>query len=342
MLLCLWCVPALAAVDVPEWMRALVNVPLPAHDEKTDAILLYSETNVTVISTDKVKEQVRIAYKILRPGGREYGYAGVTFTSHMKVTRLRAWCIPAQGNAYEVKDKDAMDISLPKIEGSELISDIKRKVVQIPASDPGNIIGYEYETEEQPLVLQECWHFQHHVPTRESHYSLQLPSGWEYRALWLNHPEVKPTQSGNQWQWTVSDVKAIRKEEDMPPMAGVAGQMVVSFSPPGGATTNGFSTWQQMGNWYLNLTNGRRDPSPEIKQIVNTLTASKPTMLDKMGALTQFVQNDIRYVAIELGIGGWQPHAAPEVFTHHYGDCKDKATLMPRCCVRSAWIRTMS
>jgi hypothetical protein len=33
-------------------------------------------------------------------------------------------------------------------------------------------------------------------------------------------------------------------------------------------------------------------------------------------------------VAIELGIGGWQPHPAGEVFVHRYGDCKDKATLM--------------
>lgn len=41
-----------------------------------------------------------------------------------------------------------------------------------------------------------------------------------------------------------------------------------------------------------------------------------------------FVQKDIRYVAIELGIGGWQPHAARDIFVHRYGDCKDKATLM--------------
>ena len=33
-------------------------------------------------------------------------------------------------------------------------------------------------------------------------------------------------------------------------------------------------------------------------------------------------------MAIELGIGGWQPHSASEVFTHRYGDCKDKATLL--------------
>jgi hypothetical protein len=47
-----------------------------------------------------------------------------------------------------------------------------------------------------------------------------------------------------------------------------------------------------------------------------------------MRALAQFVQHDIRYVAIEIGIGGWQPHSAPDIYSHRYGDCKDKATLM--------------
>jgi hypothetical protein len=104
--------------------------------------------------------------------------------------------------------------------------------------------------------------------------------------------------------------------------------MIVSFFPPGGASRNGFTGWLEMGNWYSNLTNGRRDASPEITQQVAALTASARTPLDKMKALAQFVQNDIRYVAIELGIGGWQPHAASEVFVHRYGDCKDKATLL--------------
>ena len=45
-----------------------------------------------------------------------------------------------------------------------------------------------------------------------------------------------------------------------------------------------------------------------------------------MQALASFVQKDIRYVAIELGIGGVQPHPAAEVFAHRYGDCKDKVT----------------
>jgi len=79
-------------------------------------MLLYAEKNVTVVSVDKVKTQVREAYKILRPTGREYGIVAVPFNSAEKVTSLHGWCIPAQGKDYEVKDKDAMEVSLPKIE----------------------------------------------------------------------------------------------------------------------------------------------------------------------------------------------------------------------------------
>jgi hypothetical protein len=47
-----------------------------------------------------------------------------------------------------------------------------------------------------------------------------------------------------------------------------------------------------------------------------------------MKALAQFTQHDVRYVSIQLGIGGFQPHPAADIFVHRYGDCKDKATLM--------------
>ena len=328
---CVMAVPrrAQAAGDAPAWMHTAASTPLPPHDEKTDAVLLYSETTVNVQSVDKIKRHIRMAYKILRPSGRDYGMAAVSFNPHRKISGLRGWCIPAQGKDYEVKDKEAVEISLPKIAGSELISDVKEKLLQIPAPDPGSVVGYEYEEDEQPMVLQDVWRFQREIPGRELHYSLQLPPGWEYKASWINYSEIKPTPgSNNQWEWVISDVKAIRREAEMPPIEGVAGQLVISFFPAGGASAHGFSSWQEMGNWYQNLTGGRRDASPQITQEVATLTAAAQTPLEKAKALAQFVQRDIRYVAIELGIGGWQPHSASDVFAHRYGDCKDKATLL--------------
>ncbi|HEY4053925.1 MAG TPA: DUF3857 and transglutaminase domain-containing protein [Terriglobales bacterium] len=322
-------VPAIAG-DAPPWMHAVVSAPVPAHDEKTDAVLLYSETNVSVISTDKVKKVERRVYKILRHDGRGYGDVAVPYNAPwQKINGLRGWSIPAQGKDYEVKDKDAIERAYLEVEGGDLISDLKVKFLRIPASEPGNIVGYEYEVEENPIVLQDEWFFQQESPGHEVRYSLSLPPGWEYKNSFLNYPEVKPTQTGsNQWLWTIDDVKGIRSEREMPPMRGLLGQMVVSFFPAGGLGSKGFANWQQMGTWYQEVTNGRRDASGEIKEKVGALTASNPDILAKMKTLANFVQDNIRYVAIELGIGGMQPHAAPDVFGHRYGDCKDKATLM--------------
>jgi hypothetical protein len=322
-----WTPRAAAGGDAPQWMHALVNAPLPSYDEKTDAVLLYSETNVTVISTDKMRTQVREAYKILRPEGRHHGTVKVPFDAQTKVNGLHGWCIPVQGKDYEVKEKDAIESAyMPEF---VLASDAKVKILQIPVPDIGNIVGYEYETEERPIFLQDVWEFQEHDPVRESRYSLQVPAGWEYKASWLNHPEVKPTQTGsNSWQWVVSDIKAIRYEAFMPPLDGVAGRMVLSFFTSEKIALNSNVDWDAMGKWYSNLIGQRIDSSPEVKQQVAALTASKTTPLQKMQAVAGFVQQDIRYVAIELGVGGYQPHAASEVFAHRYGDCKDKATLV--------------
>ena len=231
--------------DAPPWMHALVSVPVPTYDDKTDAVLLYSETDVTVISADKMRTRVREAYKILRPNGRHHGTVRVPFDAQSRINSLRGWCIPAQGKDYEVKEKDAIESAYsPEF---VLASDAKVKILQIPAPDVGNIVGYEYETEERPVFLQSIWDFQEHDPVRESRYSLQLPQGWEYKVSWLNHAEVKPTQTGsNSWQWVVADIREIRHEPFMPPLEGVAAQMVLSFFTSEKIAINSNMDWDAM------------------------------------------------------------------------------------------------
>lgn len=276
-----------------------------------------------------MKRIERRVYKILRPDGRRYGTVRADFDSETKINFIHGWCIPAQGKDYEVKDKEAIETALFGVQDGELMSDLKSKVLTIPASEPGNIVGYEIEQEVHPYVIQDIWSFQHaEVPVREAHYTLQLPAGWEYKAVWVHHPETAPSTASGQWQWVVKDVKAIKPESAMPPREGVAAQMIVSLIPPGGAGNKGFESWADMGRWQSGLIQGRRSASPEIKQRVADLTKGDGTPLAKMRSLARSVQKDVRYVAIQLGIGGWQPHPAADVFTHKYGDCKDKATLL--------------
>src|ERR1700739_37945 len=293
--------PVSHAGDAPAWMHALTSVPLPDHDDKTDAVLLYSEDIVTVQGNGKIKHLTRRAYKILRVGGKDQGTAVAYVDAETKILNMHGWCIPAQGKDYEVKEKDAIESSLPGIANGELVSDIRAKILLIPASDPGNIVGYEIEQEERLYILQEEWRFQSSLPTREARFTLNLPASWAYKATWMNFPEAKPTSSSPaQSQWVVSDIKPIRAEDSMPPWRGIAGQMLLSLIPPGDSQNKGFVSWSEMAKWESDLVQGRRDPSPEIKQKVAELTAGAATTVAKMQALATFVQHDIRYVAIEL------------------------------------------
>ena len=321
--------PAARSSDAPGWMHALTNAPLPSHDDKTEAILMYSEEVLNVQSNGKMKGTARRVYKILRPDGRKYGKLHFYFDGETKITALRAWCIPPQGKDYEVKDKDVIETGYNGVEGGDLFSDLRVKSIDVPAADPGSLVGYEMEHEDRPFIFQDEWFFQESIPVREAHYSLQLPPGWEYKAVWLNHEEVLPTRAGtNHFQWVVTDIPELRKERQMPPDPAVAGQMILHIFAPKGDSTKSFATWNDMGKWYGELWKGRQNTSTEIKQKVAELTKPHPAKLDQIRALASFVQDDVRYVAIEMGIGGWQPHPPEDVFVHKYGDCKDKSVLL--------------
>lgn len=319
--------PALGA-EAPKWMHALTGVPLPAYDEKDKSVELYSETVITVEPSGKIKRHERKAFKILRPDGAERGKLAFVIGRVSRITDLHAWCIPASGKDYEVKQRDALEAGLSGVTNGILATDIRVLLLQVPAALPGNIIGYDFESNDTPDALADIWRFQDSIPVREANYVLQLPNGWSYKATWLNHPDESPASIGqNQWRWTLEDLKAMRLEPRMPPATGVAGSLYVTLIAPAGQKQS-MQTWSDVGAWYADLARGRRDPSPQLKQKVEQLTGTAPTLLAKVQSLASFVQTDIRYVAIELGIGGYQPHAAAEVLSHEYGDCKDKATLL--------------
>lgn len=122
------------------------------------------------------------------------------------------------------------------------------------------------------------------------------------------------------------DLAGIEEQPSMPPESSLQGRMTFSYYGPGQAYR--FGSWQKIGSWYAELSNERRNDSPELAQKARQLTASATSTFDKAAALAGYLQSEIRYVAIEVGIGGFQPHFATDIFQKGYGDCKDKATLL--------------
>ncbi|HTY94692.1 MAG TPA: DUF3857 domain-containing protein, partial [Steroidobacteraceae bacterium] len=319
--------PQVQALALPPWIQAQLAAPLPEHDAKTPAVVLYSETTLTVAPSGTMLRTRRQVIRILRPDGSPYGIVRADSNAQVRIISMHGWNIASGGQPTDVSDRDAVESAVIGVAQGNLVDDVRSRLLRIPGVLPGNIVATEVTQELKPFLAADDWVFQGAIPVHESRFSLELPAGWSYKAHWINHADVTPGLTGARTVWTLTDLKPIRDEQFMPPWQAISGRLALSLVPPSGHG-QGFDSWSDVGAWYLNLAQGRRIATPEIKQEVATLTAAQPTLLAKIRALANFVQSDVRYVAIELGIGGWQPHAAAEVFAHRYGDCKDKATLL--------------
>src|SRR5207237_612390 len=85
--------------------------------------------------------------------------------------------------------------------------------------------------------------------------------------------------------------------------------------------------WEDIGSWYAALTTDRYTLNQTLRDQVRALVRTAATADDSLRAVHRWVAQDIRYVSIALGLGGYQPRMPAEVVATGYGDCKDKATL---------------
>ena len=307
---------------VPDWVRQAAAQTLPAYAADTDAVVLLDASDNTLTGSGEYVEHYRRVVKILRQEGRDEGDWRVYIGHQEKLLSVHAWSLDSAGHEYELKEKDFTLVS-PYSEG--MYEDIQYRAATAPAAAPGSVIALESEVRRHAWVNQLDWIFQEENPVREAEFSVQLPPGWECKGLQETAGPAAIAPSATACQWTVHDVPRIEKEPNRPSYLALSQRMEVVFFGPGETSA---ASWDGLAHWYSGLTAGRHDPTPEVTAKAQELTAGKTDFDSRVRALTLFLQAEVRYVGIEIGIGGFQPHPASDVFRLRYGDCKDKATLL--------------
>jgi hypothetical protein len=316
--------PGVANAAVPDWLRSVAQQPVKKYADDANAVVLLDDQETTVKDNGEIVTHQRIAYRILRPEGKDYSQHAIDFDSETKINSFRGWSITAKGQEYEAKEKDTFEHSLG---GEKEFEETKIKIMILPGADVGTVTGFEYEQRRRPYLFQDRWFFQGLIPVEKSRYTLRMPAKWDYRADWLNHAEQKPVDLNGAYVWEISDVPRVESEYHEPAYRALAGHVILTlFSDK--ATHRNSESWNEIGVWYSQLTTGVRDPSPALQAKVQELAPANLPMFERIRALTLFAQRDVRYYAIEIGIGGYRPHPAGEIFSHRYGDCKDKATVL--------------
>jgi hypothetical protein len=329
LLFCLTVVPAFASKpdSVPDWVRTAAQQKLPEYPPETNAVVLLEDTTYTVAPDGSAVEHFRKVIKILRPQGREEGIVGVPFDKDSKILSMHVWSIGPDGHEYAVKDNEMIEHGYGE---GNFFEDDKVRVAIAPGRDPGGVVAYEYEQRNHAYLTEKTWFFQSGLPRINQTFTLELPPGFTHGTVWAHSKEVAAVDLEHQrWRWEMKNTPAIDLDHVMlrPAAFSLEGRMTVHYAGPTiPAPTEG--TWKSIGEWYQTLSKDRLVPTPEIAAKAKELVGDKTDFYDKTEVIGEFVQKQVRYFVIEMGIGGYQPHYAGDIFRNRYGDCKDKATLL--------------
>jgi transglutaminase-like putative cysteine protease len=189
---------------------------------------------------------------------------------------------------------------------------------------PGTIVDWSFTTETLKPVMPgswgNAWTVTNGRPTRRSRLIVDVPASLAPRIEEWNAAGLRQSyeRSGRRvYSWVAKDLPAGESE----PFAGWPNQVDVSLA------VSSPTTWEDIAHWYAGLARDRYAFDPALETPFRDATAGAKTREDSLRALYRWVAQDIRYVSLSLGAGGYQPRAPAEVVSSKLGDCKDKATL---------------
>jgi transglutaminase-like putative cysteine protease len=129
-------------------------------------------------------------------------------------------------------------------------------------------------------------------------------------------PTVREVGALREYRWERKDLPTFTGEDGVPADLAVWPHVQVSS----------FQSWAEVASWGVALQDGL-EGSPELTALAGSWRAL-PTEEARFLAAVRFVQDEVRYLGIELGPNTHQPHAPGQVLAQRFGDCKDKALLL--------------
>jgi len=324
LLLCLGGGALRGADSVPDWLSAAGRVDLGPFGNGSAAVIVGKWTDFSVDATGKYSLTERTALRVLnRRSAERYLTAVGPENNDSKVTSIQTWTVSPSGHVTQSGKKDL--ITAADVADFEVFSDDRVKMIKVPGAEDGSLVGYEIIIQGHTPISGRRFRMEDEIPVRVSELHVSVPSG---SLRWfVNHPERVGviSQSPNGAAFRSENRPAIPDESDAPPFSSLAAEVFVNYDPKG---PSALQSWEEAGHSYHALFDNGEKPETEIAAQVETLSSHEPDVLSRIDALYTYVSRQIRYVAIEIGVGGYQPHLPADVYKNKYGDCKDKASLL--------------
>jgi transglutaminase-like putative cysteine protease len=131
-------------------------------------------------------------------------------------------------------------------------------------------------------------------------------------------PAVRTFDNESEYVWKRRNAAAVTTEDSTPDW----------FDSYPAVSLSEFGSWEDVVQWALPLYQLSAVSPPELVAKTEHWKNEFASPEQRTVAALRFVQDEIRYLGIELGRYSHQPTSPAKVFTRRFGDCKDKSLLL--------------
>lgn len=311
------------AQDRPE--LAVSHIPLELLSEANAVVR--QENGVFEVTSIKTAKETRkmIVTRFNKQAGFRNLY--ISYDMHSKVGKVKIALYDASGKQIRKVKKDEIK-DYASYDGVSLYSDNRYKKVDLAHGSYPYTIVYEYEIQHKGLLHypSEVIQSAYKTSIEDWTFTIKTPeaSAFQYRVFNL---EVEPQETTNEGVKTltfeVKNQKPFKREPLIPTDTRV--EPIILFIPEKFGTDEyigDMSSWEAYGKFMYELNSKHNNLSSEMKAKVKEMTAAATTDAEKIDILYKYVQENMRYVSVQLGIGGWRSYDAAYVEKNKYGDCK--------------------
>ncbi|WP_373055488.1 DUF3857 domain-containing protein [Zunongwangia sp. H14] len=295
--------------------------------KNANAVVRDYSRSITIEDLDKVVIKTNKIITVLNAKGDRFLGAYELYDDSEKIKEQKAVIYDRNGNELEkFKSRDFQDQS--NYPSFVLFADNRvSRLDYVPRNYPYTI-SYTSEVESTNSVFLPDWWLVSGFNLSVENTSYQLVNNIKtsLRFLEANLDSLKVEKEVDDFNLTYKahHIPAMQQEVLSPEFSELAPKLLVALEDFHLGGINGKAkNWEEFGKWqYENLIKGHDELPQETVAKISALVKDAISVEEKARLIYNYVQNKTRYVAIALGIGGWEPAAANEVDNLGYGDCK--------------------
>lgn len=300
--------------------------------EHASIVVRNEELTYEVKSPGSATQQYKTAVTILNKSGEGSSNLVEYYDKFSSISNLKASLYDSKGQ--KIKDYRSADFKdRSAVSGGSLYEDSRIKYLEFLHTTFPYTIEYSYEVDYSGIRSYPSWNAagSFGMAVEKSSYTFKIPKNLSFKYL---HSKGLKTDSAlvkdkMEYKWSCTALPALDREplstglKTVNPWVTVApNQFEYDHSKAN------IENWKNLGSWMFELSKNGQVLTEPVRAKVQNIIKNAGSPEEKIRLLYKYLQENTRYVGVQLGIGGYQPISAEKVSSVNYGDCKGLSNYM--------------